>query len=211
MKKNIFLLKIKCFFLRFFKSYLIRKIENVCNFEDISWLPFISPNDENAYCKKTPVLKTLDPNARTFHITITNDSDKEQPVILFGAIKDFSDTKIDSSIKINLLESSYAQLKADLLSTKYIMRGIKIFTTGQSELKSPIRICHGTTTGVIESRPFYPIFYQGCYSMHISKDEYALVIDKNTYWEIDICPHDTVNIIFTLLAEIHIRDTFIYL
>jgi hypothetical protein len=209
-------MEIKKFFNRFFrrsrkrinhlsKDELTRYVENIYDGQDISFL-LDDITTEKGSCM-------LDPNDRIYTINIKNTSDVKQKVILFGSLQKNLN---DRSIKIRVLESSYRELIADLLSTTVIVGIVKIIAKDKKQFANYIKSVKKETTGCEETRIIQPLNYFSIedsekYIPCVELKGHAFVISKLTRWEFDINPKEDISIVLYLLAKIELRKTLIYI
>lgn len=196
---------------------LIKKIERLRNFDDITWLPDFKYKDDLSDFEKSHL---MDPNDCTLTINIKNPLNKGQEIIIFGAVKDPNNNYNDKSIQITCVQSSYESVKAYLLGNTIITRSFYFNPNSYNQLLHPIKFYEETITGATSMRN-YP-FGKFEDIIHGNKPRYksmkgrkriedrTLRIDKNTYWQIFIEANTQIEITLIILAKIELGRTIIH-
>lgn len=154
--------------------------------------------------------KIGDPNDRTYTIEIKNTSDVKQKVVLFGSTRAIWKNLNSKFVKINVLESSYDELIADLLSTIIEVK-IRYRAKDKAQFENPMRWIKSWTTGAEETRIIQPINYYNPEKsdIHIFECD-GFIIDKLTRCEFDINPKEEIEIQIQLLSKTTLEGTRTY-
>jgi hypothetical protein len=167
-----------------------------------------------------------DPNDRILTLYIENTSDKKEKLTLFGAIKDPFNLENSKKIKIKVIESSYESLRADLISSLFFTKIIQIDVLNSEQFSNPIDICYISVTGMEQRKRIWPDSNMYRTSKVEKSEEFNIsaginekgflyreptVLDKGTYWNWDINPHEKIHIRIDMLARIGIVKAALYL
>lgn len=160
-------------------------------------IPYYEPIES----KTTYEFSSLDPNDRTWTFYVTNKTDKKQPVILFGSIKNF----VSKNVKIEVFESSHETVKKELLFVTHFIKGMKYSVQTVAQLGNPLFLTEENSTGGLFSRAWQPMNYrsaQNNISCQIDAPRFTFIAKGNTYIKFDINPNEKVSFTFSICMKI---------
>lgn len=186
---------------------LLKKIRSISDRkESLTWLNQLSQKDID---KIGRLGLSLDPNDRTLLILIKNNSKETKKLTLFAAFDGLFNIMNDTYLSINVLESSYGMLKAELLSKIFITHSIRIDVENPEQFKNPMEFSNSTCSGMVETHTIWPNskMYHPFESDKIFILNENIIIDGNFSLKMDINPLERMLVKLVLLAKISIRGT----
>lgn len=142
---------------------------------------------------------------RTITINVINNSNKKQSVRLFGTVMDLTDSLLDKSVQIQVMESSHLAVKTELITCAYILEALRYFVTTQNQFRNDIFICRDFPNGSSSRHTIKPLNYQSAQNTQreqIEFFEFHYLIDQYTSIVFDIDSNETITMVFSWAAKI---------
>jgi hypothetical protein len=148
----------------------------------------------------------LDPNDRTWTVVVTNNSSANAATaMVFGAIKDLTDTaNTAAGVTVTVGESSHLQLKTELLGQPVRILGLKMTCVSATQFSNILTIYDMKSTGANESRIWQPLNYrsaQNNLTTQIDAPSFQLLLKPSTYFTFTINKSEVVTFIFTIVQK----------
>lgn len=152
--------------------------------------------------------EVLDPNDRTWTITVANAATSAKTCYLFGAIRDLTDTDLDENITITVSDSTHKKLKTELLTQPVRILGLKYTVTTASQFSYGLSLYDEKSTGSEEKRVWYPLNYrsaQNNLTTQIDAPSFELLLTPSVYIKFTILGSETVTFAFNIVekAQLH--------
>jgi hypothetical protein len=153
--------------------------------------------------------EVLDPNDRTWTITVANGASTAKTAMIFGANKDLTDaTNTTNSITVTVSESSHLQVKTGLLSAPVRILGMRYTVTTAAQFSNVLSLIDERTTGAKDIRLFQPLNYrsnQQYIATQIDAMSFELLLKPTVYIQFTLNGSETVTFTFTIAekAELH--------
>lgn len=175
-----------------------RAEQNFRNFEGVTY-----GNFRNAVSGQGAA-ETLDPNDRTWTISVVNSDTAAHSAMLFGAAKDLTDATLDSRVTITVTESSHLIVKTGLLSTPVRILGLKYTVTTAAQFSNALTLADQTSTGALTSRNWQPLNYrssQNTLTTQIDAPTFEMLVSSTSYITFTINASETVTFTFTIVEK----------
>lgn len=150
----------------------------------------------------------LDPNDRTWTITVANSATVSKSVMIFGATKDLTDATKDAAITISVAESSHLQVKTETLSQPVRILGLKMTVVSATQFSNVLSLYDAKSTGAEEKRLFQPLNYRSAQNQittQIDAPSFELLITPTVYITFTVNASESVTLTFTIVekAQLH--------
>lgn len=128
-------------------------------------------------------------NRERITLVIRNKNKKKtKKVMLFGAVKDLTDSNIDKDITIEVFESSHLLIKTRLLLVPIKIKGLRYKTNDRSNIFKNWEIGYENVIGELEKTSWCPTNYFSAYPENKDVREcFALDFKLNLTAEVFIC------------------------
>ncbi|MFA5432114.1 MAG: hypothetical protein WC319_04480 [Candidatus Paceibacterota bacterium] len=154
---------------------------------------------------------SIDPNDKTLTFKIKNSSETDIVTArLFGSVKDLFDKKQSGFIEIDVIESSHEQVKLQILSDTFFIKGMKYCVKNSSQFLNNWDMYKERVTGMLMKRRYFPLTDRHATNnlvTQIDAPNFELVVDKNTFIEIPMNPLEEMTIIFQIAAEFNFFES----
>ena len=175
---------------------------NYRNFEGVTY----SKRFHNAAGAGALAQESLDPNDRTWTISITNGSSTvSATAIVFGSIYDLTDTKNTAAgVTVTVSESSHLQVKTEILGQPVRILGMKMTAVSATQFSNVLSLYDVKSTGAEEKRLWQPLNYrsaQNQISTQIDAPSFELLVKPSTRIEFTINKSETVTFTFTIVQK----------
>lgn len=149
--------------------------------------------------------EVLDPNNRTLTIKVVNASVSQiANVMLFGSVKDLTDSTKNSNITITVAESSHLQVKTELLQNVFRIVGLKYVVTTVAQFSNTLFFYEEDSTGGLIKRPWQPLNHrsaQNTITTQIDALDFEFLCTANTYLLFNLAGSETVTFTFTIVEK----------
>ena len=152
----------------------------------------------------------LDPNDRTWTITVTNGSSTvSATAIVFGANYNLTDTlNTAAGVTVTVAESTHLQVKTELLSQPVRILGMKMTVVSATQFSNVLSLYDRKSTGAEEKRLFQPLNYRSAQNQldtQIDAPSFELLVTPSTRFEFTINKSEVVTFTFTITekAQLH--------
>lgn len=176
------------------------------NFEGIN---YPRPYRNAAGIASPAATEVLDPNDRTWTITLVNTNTTAATAMVFGAIKDLTDaTNTAAGITVTVSESSHTQVKTEILSQPVRILGLRYTVTTAAQFSNVLSLIDEKSTGAYEKRLFQPLNYrsnQQYIALQIDAMSFELLLTPSVYISFTLNGSETVTFTFTIVekAQLH--------
>jgi hypothetical protein len=153
--------------------------------------------------------EVLDPNDRTWTITVVNAQSVATTAYVFGAVKDLTDTlNTANSVTVTVSESTHLQVKTEILGQPVRIFGMKYTVTTAAQLNNVFTLSDKKSTGATETRMFQPLNYkssQQYIATQIDVPTFELLVTPTVWIQFTINGSETVTFTFTIVekAQLH--------
>lgn len=148
--------------------------------------------------------ESLDPNDRTWTITVANSDTAAHTAMLFGSAKDLTDATLDARLTITVTEASHLQVKVGLLSTPVRILGLKYTVTTAAQFSNALTLVDETSTGALTSRKWQPLNYrssQNTLTTQIDAPTFEMLVSSTSYITFTVNASETVTFTFTIVEK----------
>jgi hypothetical protein len=148
--------------------------------------------------------ESLDPNDRTWTITVRNSDTAAHSAMIFGSTKDLTDTTLDGRVTITVTESSHLSVKTELLTGAVRILGLKYTVTTAAQFSNALTLTDQTSTGALESRPWQPLNWrsaQNTLTTQIDAPQFEMLVGATSYITFTINASETVTFTFTIVEK----------
>lgn len=154
--------------------------------------------------------ETLDPNDRTWTITVTNSSSAASTTAyVFGAVKDLTDT-LNTGCTVTVAEASHLIVKTEILGQPVRILGLKMTVVSATQFSNVITLHDTKSTGADNVRLFQPLNYrsaQNQLSTQIDAPSFELLVTPTTWLTFTLNKAEIVTFIFTIVQKTLIHNT----
>lgn len=153
--------------------------------------------------------EVLDPNDRTWTVTVVNAASTAKSAMIFGAVKDLTDvTNTANSVTVTVSESSHLQVKTETLTQPVRILGMRMTVTTAAQFSNVLSLYDTKSTGAEEKRLFQPLNYrsnQQYIATQIDAMGFELLLTPTVYITFTINGSETVTFTFTIVekAQLH--------
>jgi len=153
--------------------------------------------------------EVLDPNDRTWTVTVVNAASVAKTAIVFGAVKDLTDVaNTAASVTVTVSESTHLQVKTELLTQPVRILGMRMTVTTAAQFSNVLSLYDTKSTGAEEKRLFQPLNYrsnQQYIATQIDAMSFELLLTPTVYIQFTINGSETVTFTFTIVekAQLH--------
>jgi hypothetical protein len=157
-------------------------------------------------------IETLDPNDRTWTVTVTNGSSAASATaIIFGAVKDLTDVaNTAAGVTVTVAESSHLQLKTEVLGQPVRIVGLKMVVVSATQFSNVLSIYDTKSTGREEKALFQPINYRSAQNQlttQIDAPSFELLLTPTTWISFTLNKAEVVTFIFTIAQKTLLQNT----
>jgi hypothetical protein len=184
---------------------------NYRNFEGIKY-PSRYRRADGAAAPAAANSEILDPNDRTWTVTVTNGSSTVSALaIVFGSNYDLTDTlNTAAGVTVTVSESSHLQVKTELLSQPVRILGMKMTVTSATQFNNVLSLYDRKSTGAEEKRLFQPLNYRSAQNQittQIDAPSFEFLLSASTRFEFTINKSEVVTFTFTIVQKAQIHNT----
>lgn len=148
--------------------------------------------------------ESLDPNDRTWTITVANSDTAAHTAMIFGAQKDLTDATKDARITITVTESSHLQVKTGLLSVPVRILGLKYTVTTAAQFSNALTLVDETSNGALNQRKWQPLNYrsaQNTLTTQVDAPTFEMLLSSTSYITFTVNASETVTFTFTIVEK----------
>ena len=150
--------------------------------------------------------ETLDPNDRTWTITVRNGSSAAPATAtIFGAVKDLTDTlNTAAGVTVTVAESTHLQLKTESLMQPVRILGLKMTVVSATQFSNVLSLYDQKSTGALEKRLFQPLNYRSAQNQlttQIDAPSFELLVTPTMYIQFTINASEIVTFTFTIVEK----------
>lgn len=154
-------------------------------------------------------VEVLDPNDRTWTITVANSDTAAHSAMLFGAAKDLTDATLDSRVTITVTESSHLEVKSEILGAPVRILGLKYTVTSAAQFSNALTLVDSTSTGALNQRKWQPLNYrsaQNTLTTQVDAPTFEMLVSSTSYITFTINASETVTFTFTIVEKAMSRN-----
>lgn len=154
--------------------------------------------------------ETLDPNDRTWTITVTNSSSAASTTAyIFGSVNDLTDT-LNTGCTVTVAESSHLQVKTEILSQPVRIMGLKMTVVSATQFSNVIYFYDQKSTGKQERVLFQPLNYRSAQNQlttQIDAPSFELLVTPTMYASFTLNKAEIVTFTFTIVEKALFQNT----
>jgi hypothetical protein len=187
-------------------SFLKREAETKFrNFEGVQYpRRYRSADGAPAAAAVAATSEILDPNDRTWTITVANTNTTAKSAIIFGSNYDLTDALLPVGVTVTVAESSHLQLKTEVLAQPVRILGMKMTVVSATQFSNVLSLYDKKSTGAEEKRLFQPLNYRSAQNQlqtQIDAPSFELLVNPSVYISFTINASETVTFTFTIVEK----------
>lgn len=156
--------------------------------------------------------ETLDPNDRTWTITVTNGSSTASALAtVFGSVLDLTDLlNTAAGVTVTVAESNHLAVKTEILSQPVRILGLKMTVVSATQFSNVIYMYDSRSTGALDRKLFQPLNYRSAQNQlttQIDAPSFELLVTPTMYFQFTINASEIVTFTFTIVEKANFSNT----